>query len=153
MIGQWHGNRPVFDVGVDAAFSETSSNVKQQPFSSAKQESSTFRASCSSQAFGITRWVLEKQPDPHKPNAIKLHTRKHRRKPTGVFTLGDTRSFFRLTSKAPPLGQMLNFDAHVKTTTARHQNRFFTTQHPHLRRELPGPSRLPEPQARIRTRC
>ncbi len=38
----------------------------------------------------------------------------------GVFTLGDVRSFLGLTSKNPPLGSMLNFDADVKDTTARH---------------------------------
>ncbi len=37
-----------------------------------------------------------------------------------VFTLGDARSFFALTSKIPPLGSMLNFDADVKKSTARH---------------------------------
>ncbi len=42
------------------------------------------------------------------------------------FTLGDARSFWRLTSKIPPLGSMLNFDADVKKMNARHQceNRF-----------------------------
>ncbi len=39
----------------------------------------------------------------------------------GVFTLGDARSFSGLTSKIPPLDSMLNFDADVKKTTARHQ--------------------------------
>ncbi len=41
----------------------------------------------------------------------------------GVFTLGDARSFFFLgsTSKISSLGSMLNFDADVKETTARHQ--------------------------------
>ncbi len=39
----------------------------------------------------------------------------------GVFTLSDAQSFYELTSKIPPLGSMLNFDADVKTTTARHQ--------------------------------
>ncbi len=39
---------------------------------------------------------------------------------TGVFTLGDARSFLAVTSKIPPLGSMLNFDADVKKTTARH---------------------------------
>ncbi len=34
-----------------------------------------------------------------------------------VFTLGDARSFSGLTSKIPPLGRMLNFDADVKTTS------------------------------------
>ena len=38
-----------------------------------------------------------------------------------VFTLGDARSFSGLTSKIPPLGSMLNFDADVKKTTAHHQ--------------------------------
>ncbi len=38
-----------------------------------------------------------------------------------VFTLGDTRSFFGLASKIPPLGSMLNFDVDVKKTTGRHQ--------------------------------
>ncbi len=38
----------------------------------------------------------------------------------GVFTLGDARSFSGLTSKIPPLGSVLNFDADVKKTTARH---------------------------------
>ncbi len=32
----------------------------------------------------------------------------------GVFTLGDAQSFSGLTSKLPPLGAMLNFDADVK---------------------------------------
>ncbi len=40
----------------------------------------------------------------------------------GIFTLGDARSFSRLTSKIPPLASMLNFDADVKETTARHPN-------------------------------
>ncbi len=35
----------------------------------------------------------------------------------GVFTFGDARSFSGLASKIPPL---LNFDADVKKTTARH---------------------------------
>ncbi len=39
----------------------------------------------------------------------------------GVFTLGDSQSFLGLTSKIPPLRSMLNFDADVKTTLARHQ--------------------------------
>ncbi len=39
----------------------------------------------------------------------------------GVSTLGDARAFSELTSKIPPLGSMLNFDADVKKTTARHQ--------------------------------
>ncbi len=34
--------------------------------------------------------------------------------PEAVFTLGDARSFSGLTSKIPPLGSMLNFDADVK---------------------------------------
>ncbi len=38
-----------------------------------------------------------------------------------VFTLGDARSFFGLTSKIPPLGSMLNSDTDVKKTTSRHQ--------------------------------
>ncbi len=38
-----------------------------------------------------------------------------------VFTLGDARSFFGLTSKIPPLGSTVNFDADVKEMTARHQ--------------------------------
>ncbi len=38
----------------------------------------------------------------------------------GVFTLGDARSFLALTSKIPPLGSVLNFDAGVKKTTTRH---------------------------------
>ncbi len=38
-----------------------------------------------------------------------------------VFTLGDARSFSGLTSTFPPLGSMLNFDADVNKTTARHQ--------------------------------
>ncbi len=32
----------------------------------------------------------------------------------GVFTLNDAPSFSELTSKTPPLGSMLNFDADVK---------------------------------------
>ncbi len=36
------------------------------------------------------------------------------RKGEGVFTLSDARSFSGLTSKIPPLGSMLNFDADVK---------------------------------------
>ena len=53
----------------------------------------------------------------------------------GVFTLSDARSFSELTSKIPPLGSMLNFDADVKKTTARHQceNRF---------NQDPGPRQL-----------
>ena len=39
----------------------------------------------------------------------------------GVFTLGDARSFVALTSKIPPLGSTLNFDADVKKMTARHR--------------------------------
>ncbi len=39
----------------------------------------------------------------------------------GVFTLGDAQSFVGLTSKIPPLGSMLKFDADVKNMTARHQ--------------------------------
>ncbi len=35
--------------------------------------------------------------------------------------MGDALSFFGLTSKVQPLGSMLNFDADVKKTTARHQ--------------------------------
>ncbi len=35
-----------------------------------------------------------------------------------VFTLSDARSFSRLTSKFPPLGSMLNFDADVKNDRA-----------------------------------
>ncbi len=44
----------------------------------------------------------------------------------GVFTLSDARSFFGLTSKIPPLGSLLNFDADIKKMIARHQceNRF-----------------------------
>ncbi len=38
-----------------------------------------------------------------------------------VFALGDAQSFSGLTSKIPPLGSMLNFDADVKNTTARYQ--------------------------------
>ncbi len=38
----------------------------------------------------------------------------------GVSTLSDARSRFALTSKIPPLGSMLNFDANVKKTSARH---------------------------------
>ncbi len=38
----------------------------------------------------------------------------------GVFTLGEMRSLFVLTLKIPPLHSMLNFDADVKKTTARH---------------------------------
>ncbi len=38
-----------------------------------------------------------------------------------VFTLGDARSFFGPTSKIPPSGSMLNFDADVKNTSVRHQ--------------------------------
>ncbi len=38
-----------------------------------------------------------------------------------VFTSRDARSFSALTSKLPPLGSMLNFDADVKKMTARHQ--------------------------------
>ena len=34
--------------------------------------------------------------------------------PEGVFTLGDAQSFCGLTSKIPPLGSILNFDADVK---------------------------------------
>ncbi len=43
-----------------------------------------------------------------------------------VFTLSDARSFSGLTSKMTPLGPMLNFDADVKNTKARHEceNRF-----------------------------
>ncbi len=37
-----------------------------------------------------------------------------------VFTLGDARSLFGLTSKIPSIGSMLNFDADVKEMTARH---------------------------------
>ncbi len=40
---------------------------------------------------------------------------------SGVFTSRDTWSFSGLTSKMPPLGSMLNFDADVKKMTARHQ--------------------------------
>ncbi len=39
----------------------------------------------------------------------------------GVSTLGDAWSFSGLTSKIPPLGSMLNFDADVKKKIARHQ--------------------------------
>ncbi len=35
--------------------------------------------------------------------------------PMRLFTLGDALSFLELTSKIPPLGSMLNFDADVKT--------------------------------------
>ncbi len=38
----------------------------------------------------------------------------------GVSTSCDAPSFFGLTSKTSPLGSMLNFDADVKKTTARH---------------------------------
>ncbi len=38
--------------------------------------------------------------------------------PEGVFTLGDAWSFSGLTSKIPPLGSMLNFDADVKNVRA-----------------------------------
>ena len=39
----------------------------------------------------------------------------------GVFILGDAWSFSELTLKIQPLGSILNFDADVKNTTARHQ--------------------------------
>ncbi len=39
----------------------------------------------------------------------------------GLFTLGDARSSSGLTSKIPPLGSMLHFDADVKKTSARQQ--------------------------------
>ncbi len=48
---------------------------------------------------------------------IKIFMQKFK----GFCTLGDARSFSGLTSKIPPLGSMLNFDADVKKTTARHQ--------------------------------
>ncbi len=35
--------------------------------------------------------------------------------------MGDARSFFGLTSKIPPSGSMLNFDANVKKRTVHHQ--------------------------------
>ncbi len=38
----------------------------------------------------------------------------HRLQGQGFFTWGDARSFSGLTSKIPPLGSMLNFDADVK---------------------------------------
>ncbi len=41
-----------------------------------------------------------------------------------VFTSGDTWSFSGLTSKIPLLVSMLNVDADVKKTTARHQGEF-----------------------------
>ncbi len=44
-----------------------------------------------------------------------------------VFKLGDARPFSGLTSKIPPKGLTLNFDADVKQTTTRHsccENRF-----------------------------
>ncbi len=40
----------------------------------------------------------------------------------GVFTLGDARSFSGLTSKIPPLGSPLNFDADVKNKRPRITN-------------------------------
>ncbi len=54
--------------------------------------------------------------------AVSLHTccpplRVH----AGVFTLGDARVFSGLTSKIPPLGSMLNFDADVSKLTVRHE--------------------------------
>ncbi len=39
----------------------------------------------------------------------------------GVITLGDARSFYRLTSRIPPLDSMRNFDADVKASTTGHQ--------------------------------
>ncbi len=42
--------------------------------------------------------------------------------PVVVFTLSDARSLSGLTSKIPPLGSTLNFDADVKKTTVRHLN-------------------------------
>ncbi len=41
--------------------------------------------------------------------------------PVGVFTLGDVRSFYGLTSKIPPLGSTLHFDTDVKETATRHR--------------------------------
>ena len=53
--------------------------------------------------------------------------------------MGDARSVFALTSKFPPLGSPLNFDADVKETTARHQceNRLRRV-HDELKRVLPS---------------
>ncbi len=69
----------------------------------------------------------------HRPESVALnasHSRQlnplilgrgsHRTRHV-VFTLGDARSFSGLTSKIPPLGSMLSFDADVKKTSARHQ--------------------------------
>ncbi len=50
------------------------------------------------------------------------------------FHIGDARACFALTSKIPPLGLTLNFDADVKKTTARHQceNCWFNTFSPEI---------------------
>ncbi len=55
------------------------------------------------------------------PGLVYVNLLFHSFHPKGVFTLGDARLFFGLASKIPPLGSMLNFDADVKKTTARHQ--------------------------------
>ncbi len=58
------------------------------------------------------------------PN-VKTHLLSHLRTthPTGVFTLRDMRAFSELTSKIPPLGSTVNFDADVKRQKddVRHQ--------------------------------
>ena len=51
----------------------------------------------------------------------RLSAWTHRQKGFTHWPLGDTRSFSGLTSRILPLGSMLNFDADVKKTTARHQ--------------------------------
>ncbi len=52
---------------------------------------------------------------------VTINSEKSQMFAFGVLTLGDARSFSGLTSKIPPLGSMINFDADVKNTTVRHQ--------------------------------
>ncbi len=77
-------------------------------------------------------WLEAMVYDFTKPLLVDSKNRKEKRvlvfeccismtRSEGVFTQGDARSFFGLTSKISPLGSMLNFDADVKKMTARHQ--------------------------------
>ncbi len=68
-----------------------------------------------------------KTPRDHHPWCLPDTTRLAAAE--AVFTLSDAWSFSGLKSKISSLGSMLNFDANVKKTTARHQCENRLTQH------------------------
>ena len=64
-------------------------------------------------------WNVPQSVNQRRPAGLRVKPRL-KRSTEWVSILGDARSFSGPTSKIPPLGSMLNFDADVKTMTARH---------------------------------